>query len=73
MEWLFRNKGIERAKWHKWFAWYPVCVYRNPNRDKKYVWLKIIEVRDDGVAKSWRLIGSPVHYFECYCGAAPGC
>jgi hypothetical protein len=27
------------GKWHRWFAWYPVADYNNP----QWIWLQIVE------------------------------
>jgi hypothetical protein len=31
-----------RNCWHKWFAWYPVCVHTYPDGAKKYTWLSMV-------------------------------
>lgn len=33
-----RNKMLEKCRWHKWFAWYPVTVSITPDKDRIRVW-----------------------------------
>lgn len=42
MEWLKRNKIMDRTKWHKWFAWYPVTVETYDDYSNKKVWLEYV-------------------------------
>lgn len=51
MQWLngvTREVKIHRReKWHKWFAWRPITVYRINNEHKFKVWLEVIERKGD--------------------------
>jgi len=44
MFWIRINNYIEKSKWHRWFAWYPVKI-RNYYKDgnHKVIWLEYIE------------------------------
>lgn len=64
MKW-WRIDKIKRRhlKWYRWFAWYPVCVCKLENGDKKYVWLKTVERKDDHFHGWIREIGSEKEYY----------
>jgi len=33
--------------WHKWFAWYPVCIKEIATTDDTWVWLEVVFRRCD--------------------------
>jgi len=37
------NKNQEKERWHRYFAWYPVTVYKYPDGSRKKIWLETVE------------------------------
>lgn len=44
------EKLLEKTKWHKWFAWYPVVIGETKNKHLIKVWLQYVYRR--GVSHS---------------------
>lgn len=44
---LYDEKRNLEEQWHKWFAWYPVCVNKNTLDKAKYAWLEYVWRKDD--------------------------
>lgn len=52
--------GIDKAKreaWHRWFAWYPVCVGSHDWR-----WLEVVESK--GEYRDWGMAGAAGWVYE---------
>ena len=44
MKWTCRgNKRTDKTIWHKWFAWFPVCVKNHGTGHREMVWLEQIK------------------------------
>lgn len=43
MKWICKENRHKLVEWHKWFAWYPVCVHKEPSGDKTYMWLTNVQ------------------------------
>lgn len=51
-------RDVKLARWHKWFAWYPVIT-----KPGEYTWLETIECRSPGRSKLMR-DGKCIRYWE---------
>jgi len=39
MKWIKLNRDIDRIRWHRWFAWKPVTVFRYPDGSRRLAWM----------------------------------
>ena len=64
MEWIKQlNKSDSKYIWHKWFAWYPVCVELDSTGDMVFIWLETVERILHGPSlRSHRKIGGQTGY-----------
>lgn len=56
MRWTKPKKS--KLKWHKWFAWYPICIAKHIDGSREYAWLEYVWIRTvatNGVIRGWEI------------------